>query len=224
MDKTFVALDGMTRQEVFGLLSDYPQIKNVKVGLELFLRYGRDFVKELSHKYQVQIFLDLKLHDIPTTVAKACATLEGLNIRFLTVHATGGAKMLELAQESISKAVANCEILAVTILTSHNEDDIEGIWGRTHKEALTSLLNEVAASSVRGIVCSGADLEIVKEFEEKASLNFTKVCPGIRLGSDHDDQVRVMTPQAAMDAGANFLVVGRPITKNPEVLRENLFP
>ena len=64
----------------------------------------------------------------------------------------------------------------------------------------------------------------VREFEEKASLNFTKVCPGIRLGRDHDDQVRVMTPQAAMDAGANFLVVGRPITKNPEVLRENLFP
>ncbi|EPZ50687.1 orotidine 5'-phosphate decarboxylase [Bacteriovorax sp. BAL6_X] len=224
MDKTFVALDGMNRQEVFDLLSAYPQIKNVKVGLELFLRYGREFVKELSQKYQVQIFLDLKLHDIPTTVAKACKTLDGLNIRFLTVHATGGAKMLELAKESISKTVANCEILAVTILTSHNNSDIKGIWGRTHKEALINLLNEVAASGVRGIVCSGADLDIVKSFEEKASLSFTKVCPGIRPGSDHDDQVRVMTPQAAMDAGADFLVVGRPITRNPEVLRQNLFP
>ncbi|MFG1494438.1 orotidine-5'-phosphate decarboxylase [Halobacteriovorax sp. ZH4_bin.1] len=223
MDKTFVALDGMNRQEVFDLLSAYPQIKNVKVGLELYLRYGQDFVKELTQKFEVQIFLDLKLHDIPTTVAKACAALEGLNIRFLTVHATGGRKMLDFAQESISKIIPNCEILAVTILTSHSEDEIPNIWGRSHKEALKSLLSEVAASSVRGIVCSGLDLEIVKDFEGN-TLSFTKVTPGIRLDNNHDDQVRVMTPDAAMKAGANYLVVGRPITKNPEVLRENLFP
>ncbi|POB14327.1 orotidine-5'-phosphate decarboxylase [Halobacteriovorax sp. DA5] len=224
MNKTFVALDGMNRQEVLDLLSQYPQIKNVKIGLELFLRYGRELVKEIKEKFKVQIFLDLKLHDIPTTVAKACNALEGLDIRFLTVHATGGAAMLSLAQESISKVIPGCEILAVTILTSHDQDDIQNIWGRSHKDALINLLQEVKASSVRGIVCSGLDLDIVNFFENESNLNFSKVCPGIRLDGDHDDQVRVMTPEAAIKAGANYLVVGRPITKNPEVLQENLFP
>lgn len=225
MNKTFVALDGMDRVEVTKLLSEYPEIKLIKVGLELYLQYGNDLIRDLAQNYQVEIFLDLKLHDIPTTVAKAIKGLKGLPIKFLTIHATGGTTMMAQALESAQTYIPECTLLAVTLLTSHSEEEIQSIWGRQKTLALEEILTMINKSGVSGLVCSGADLDIIKTFENRTNVAFTKVTPGIRLtGDSSDDQVRVMTPQDAIDNGASYLVVGRSITRAPENIRKKLFP
>lgn len=225
MNKTFVALDGMTRQEAIKLVTEYPQITHIKIGLELYLRYGTELIMEMAAIRDLKIFLDMKLHDIPTTVAKAIAGLKGLPISYLTVHATGGKEMLKMAQDSIEESISGCKLLAVTILTSHDENQIKSIWGRKKELALCALLDEINGTGVAGLVCSGEDLEVVLKYEESNKCKFIKVTPGIRLAGDSaNDQVRVMTPLQAIEHGSDFLVVGRSITKNPSVIKQNIFP
>lgn len=225
MQKTFVALDGMNKEEVFKLLEGFPQIKLVKVGLELYLRYGNDIVKEIASRFNIEIFLDLKLHDIPTTVAKSISALRNMPIKFLTIHASGGKEMLEAANISAKENLPDCQLLVVSILTSHENHTIEKIWGREYKESLIALLDEVRLSKSTGLVCSGQDLEIVKQYELQNNLKLIKVTPGIRLKDDKaNDQKRVMTPELAMKAGSDYLVVGRSITKRPESILEGVYP
>ncbi|WP_412473419.1 orotidine-5'-phosphate decarboxylase [Halobacteriovorax sp. YZS-1-1] len=225
MEKTFVALDNMDKDQVRQLLSDYPQIKKVKIGLELYLKYGNSIVNEIANDFNVEIFLDLKLHDIPSTVTKAISALKGLPISFLTIHASGGRKMLEAAYESAQVNLPNCQLLAVTILTSHTTREIKDIWGREYKESLNALLNEITKAQITGLVCSAQDLSIISAQENETNLSFTKVTPGIRLKNDEsDDQTRIMTPEDAIKAGSNFLVVGRSITKNPNSILEGHYP
>jgi len=178
-----------------------------KVGLEFFLKFGIAGLQQLRARRKFELFLDLKLHDIPNTVAGAIASVRQLAPRFLTVHASGGSKMVQ----SASQAAPDIEITAVTVLTSL--DDIElikmGINSSPLNFALALAKNSVSAGA-RAIVCSPLEVEAIRA---AVGDHITLITPGVRpADSELGDQSRVMLPKDAMAAGANFLVIGRPIT------------
>jgi orotidine-5'-phosphate decarboxylase len=182
-----------------------------KLGLEFFLKFGRDGVAAIQRETDAQIFLDLKLHDIPNTVGAATAQVAPLKPRFLTVHATGGAAMIKSAADN----APNTEITAVTILTSLSQEDMAqiGFEGTPQSRAI-ELAKMAVQSGARAIVCSPLEIAgIRRSIPSEISI----ITPGIRPKgtkgtSGSDDQKRVMDPKSAIAAGANFLVIGRPIT------------
>lgn len=181
-------------------------VGGIKLGLEFFMSNGRHGVMEM-HELGLPIFLDLKLHDIPNTVGKAIQSLRALDPAVLTVHASGGRAMLEDAKAA---APIDTKVVAVTMLTSLDDDDLRtiGVGGSAHDQVLR--LTELAMDAgVDGIVCSGAEVRAAHTVWPKGFF----VVPGVRpaLGAI-GDQKRVVTPRAALDAGASILVVGRPIT------------
>ncbi len=182
-------------------------VGGVKLGLEFFCAHGQAGVREMS-ALGLPVFLDLKLHDIPNTVAKAVRALAPLNPAILTVHASGGRAMMEDAKAS---APPGTKVVAVTMLTSLDATDLAatGVAGGAHDQVVR--LAELARDSgVDGIVCSGAEVAAAKAAWPKGFF----VVPGVRLPDDAiGDQKRVVTPRAAIDAGASILVVGRPITR-----------
>ena len=178
-----------------------------KVGLEFFLKFGVAGVQALRRVADFELFLDLKLHDIPNTVAGAVSAVSGLSPKFLTVHASGGAAM-------ISAAVAkgpNIAITAVTVLTSLNEEELIKMgMGGSPLELALSLAKNAVGSGARAIVCSPLEVGAIRQ---AVGDHIAIITPGVRpLDSESGDQNRVMTPQQAFSAGANYLVVGRPIT------------
>ncbi|HWU73726.1 MAG TPA: orotidine-5'-phosphate decarboxylase [Sphingomonas sp.] len=181
-------------------------VGGIKLGLEFFMANGRHGVMEM-HDLGLPIFLDLKLHDIPNTVGKAIQALRGLEPAVLTVHASGGRAMLEDAKAA---APSNTKVVAVTMLTSLDETDLRatGVTGSAHDQVLR--LTELAMDAgVDGIVCSGEEVRAAHKLWPKGFF----VVPGVRPANGAiGDQKRVVTPRAAMDAGASILVVGRPIT------------
>jgi len=186
-------------------------VGGIKLGLEFFMANGRHGVLEM-HELGLPIFLDLKLHDIPNTVGKAIQALRGLEPAVLTVHASGGRAMLEDAKAA---APSNTKVVAVTMLTSLDENDLRttGVGGSAHDQVLR--LTELAmAAGVDGIVCSGEEVKAAHKLWPKGFF----VVPGVRPANGASngffggDQKRVVTPRAALDAGASILVVGRPIT------------
>jgi orotidine-5'-phosphate decarboxylase len=181
-------------------------VGGIKLGLEFFMANGRHGVLEM-HELGLPIFLDLKLHDIPNTVGKAIQALRGLEPAVLTVHASGGRAMLEDAKAS---APSNTKVVAVTMLTSLDENDLRatGVDGSSHDQVLR--LTELAMDAgVDGIVCSGEEVRAAHKLWPKGFF----VVPGVRPANGAiGDQKRVVTPRAAVDAGASILVVGRPIT------------
>jgi orotidine-5'-phosphate decarboxylase len=180
-----------------------------KLGLEFYLSHGKSGVKEIQSRFSgIEIFLDLKLHDIPNTVAGACRSLADINPKFLTVHASGGSKMISAA----SSTLPNVEITAVTILTSLDQEQMIAMGLNENIETLTlSLAKNAVNSGARAIVSSPQEVSLLrKHLGEKVTL----ITPGVRpSGAERDDQERVMTPREAIDAGADFVVIGRPITK-----------
>ena len=181
-------------------------VGGIKLGLEFFCANGRAGVREMAD-LGLPIFLDLKLHDIPNTVAKAMQALRPLNPAIVTVHAAGGRAMLEDAKAA---APEGTKVVAVTVLTSLDDGDLAaaGVGDGAHAqvERLAALARE---AGVDGIVCSGAEVKAAR----KAWPGGFFVVPGVRPeGSATGDQKRMMTPRAALDAGASILVVGRPIT------------
>ena len=180
-----------------------------KLGLEFYLSHGKSGVKEIQSRFSgIEIFLDLKLHDIPNTVAGACRSLADINPKFLTVHASGGSKMISAA----SSTLPNVEITAVTILTSLDQKQMIAMGLSENIENLTlSLAKNAFNSGARAIVSSPQEVSLLrKHLGEKVTL----ITPGVRpSGAERDDQERVMTPREAIDAGADFVVIGRPITK-----------
>lgn len=181
----------------------------LKVGLELFVREGARATR-IGQDLGCRTFLDLKLHDIPETVDRAVANACQLGVSFLTVHASGGTKMLERAAERVAKEGSDLTILAVTVLTSLDSADLEalGVAGGT-AEHVRRLAQLAWAAGVRGFVCSTADVGGLREMLGPTA---TLVTPGIRMGAPGgDDQKRVGTPAAAITAGSSLLVVGRPI-------------
>lgn len=182
-------------------------VGGLKLGLEFFVANGANGVREMSH-FGLPIFLDLKLHDIPNTVAKAIQALGGLEPAILTVHASGGQAMLEDAKAA---APAGTKVVAVTMLTSLDDLDLAatGVQGRAHDHVLR--LTELAMrSGVDGIVCSGEEVQAAHQIWPKGFF----VVPGVRPADGTvGDQKRVVTPREALDRGASVLVVGRPITQ-----------
>lgn len=180
-----------------------------KLGLEFYLAHGKSGVKEIQSRFtDVEIFLDLKLHDIPNTVAGACRSVADIDPKFLTVHASGGSKMISAASSALPKV----EITAVTILTSLDQEQMLAMGLSENIENLTlSLAKNAVNSGARAIVSSPQEVSLLrKHLGEKVTL----ITPGVRpSGAERDDQERIMTPRQAIDAGADFVVIGRPITK-----------
>jgi orotidine-5'-phosphate decarboxylase len=182
-------------------------VGGLKLGLEFFCANGRHGIREMAD-LGLPIFLDLKLHDIPNTVAKAVQALRALEPTILTVHAAGGRSMMEDAKAA---APTGTKVVAVTVLTSLDGEDLRsiGVEGDTHGqvERLTALARE---AGLDGAVCSGAEVRAAR----KAWPDGFFVVPGVRPAGGHAaDQKRVVTPRAALDAGASVLVIGRPITQ-----------
>lgn len=179
-----------------------------KLGLEFFLKFGHDGIKAIQSETDKKIFLDLKLHDIPNTVAGATSQILSLRPRFLTVHATGGAAMISAA----ASAAPEIEITAVTILTSLSQEDMSQIgFNGTAQSRAVELAKLAVSSGARAIVCSPHEIAGIRAVVDN---EISIITPGIRPKSHRgsDDQKRVMDPKSALDAGANFLVIGRPIT------------
>ena len=188
-----------------------PHVSTVKIGLELYLRYGPDVVATIRGASGVRVFLDLKLHDIPATVAGAARTVARLRPEVLTVHASGGPDVIRAATE----AAPATKIAAVTLLTSLNEDQLGriGVTGNVHDTVLRLAVLAVEAGA-QGIVCSPREVSAVRD---EVGPGITLITPGVRpAGSAAYDQARVATPEEAVKAGSDLLVIGRPITGAPD--------
>jgi orotidine-5'-phosphate decarboxylase len=184
-----------------------PYVSTVKVGLELYCRYGPDAVATVRGGSGVDLFLDLKLHDIPATISGAVRAVSALRPAYLTVHAVGGAAMIRAAAE----AAPDICIAAVTVLTSLGEADLDalGLAGPSLDAARRLSVLAVGAGA-RALVCSPHEVAAVRA---EVGADIKLVTPGVRpAGTDAQDQARVATPRAALDAGADLLVIGRPIT------------
>jgi orotidine-5'-phosphate decarboxylase len=188
-----------------------PHVSALKIGLELYLRYGPEVVASVRGASGAQIFLDLKLHDIPATVAAAARAVARLRPALLTVHACAGAAAIRAAAESIPAA----RIVAVTVLTSLGEDDLArmGIAGPV-SGAVRRLAALAVEAGARGLVCSPHEVAAVRA---EVGGDIMLITPGVRpAGSDVNDQARVATPEEALRSGADLLVIGRPITSAPD--------
>ena len=176
----------------------------VKIGSVSFNSIGREIISYASKK-GFDIFLDLKLHDIPNTVQKSIEGLISLPIKMLTIHTSGGKDMMRAAMEAVSGN--DIKIFGVTVLTSLSNDDTNEIFKRATSEQVNAMLDMAGSAGIDGVVCSPHELELVSKRESLLSIT-----PGIRLQNSKDDQKRVMTPKEAIELGADYLVIGRPIT------------
>jgi len=215
-----VALDFPDAERAMTLVQTLDEkVRFYKVGSELFTAGGADVVQWLRDS-GCDVFLDLKFHDIPNTVAGAMRRVAQMGVRLATVHASGGLKMMEAAVEA---AGANCGVLAVTVLTSLNDAGLAEAWGRERVDVENEVLRlaELARSAgCHGIVCSGQEARAVSSRHGDA---LKLLVPGIRLpGDSPGDQARVVTPQEAVMAGATYLVLGRAVTaaKDPRAAME----
>ncbi len=182
-----------------------------KIGLQVIhAPWGGPRALEIARKYKAEVFWDAKLHDIPNTVAGAAASIASLNVEMFNVMAEAGPMAMVLAANN----AGNSLLLAVTILTSHDDQSCQLIYGASVKEKVTELAFDAYACGVDGLICSAKDLEFLSKYKELGGL--LKVTPGIRpLWSAPNDQKRITTPAQAIAAGATHLVIGRPITKPP---------
>ena len=204
--KLIVALDFDNADKALNFLNNLdPNKCLVKVGLELFISEGWKILDLISER-GFEIFLDLKLHDIPNTVAKSIKKISNFNVALTTVHLSGGISMLEAA----SSEKGNIKILGVSILTSLSQKEIFEITDTNFDVYFNNLISIASSTNVDGVVCSPNELDRLKNF------NKLKVVPGIRNDVSDDDQKRVMTSTEAYQKGADFIVVGRPITKSED--------
>jgi len=210
--KIIVALDYSDVSSAMNFVDSIdPMSCKLKVGKELFTRTGPEFVAKLVEK-NFDVFLDLKFHDIPNTVKGACHAAADLGVWMLNVHALGGRAMLQAALEGIDKSNHNPYLIAVTVLTSMDDSALAEIGINNSPEKQVSLLAELVRSAhLHGVVCSAQE---ASRLRVESGDSFLLVTPGIRPESaDIGDQKRVMTPIKAMEAGASYLVIGRPITQ-----------
>ena len=177
----------------------------IKVGSVSFNALGHQAISYASNK-GFKIFLDLKLHDIPNTVKKSIKGLVSLPIDMMTIHTSGGLEMMKAAKNAVDGT--GIKIFGVTALTSLSDEDTSLIFKRTAAEQVNTMLDLAEQAGIDGVVCSPHELSLVTKRESLLSIT-----PGIRLKDSNDDQNRVMTPKDALKQGANFLVIGRPITE-----------
>lgn len=223
-DQLIVALDvenfAAAKKNV-GKLS--PTVSFYKVGLRLFIKEGPPIIRWLKQK-KCKIFLDLKLHDIPNTVAQSIESIQSLGVDFVTVHASGGVEMMKGAVESARKSarrlkIKPVKILAVTVLTSMNSLKPFGISSSISDQVIR-LAGLAKQSGVDGVVCSPLEIKLVRK---KIGQSLKIITPGIRLSDDSsidsDDQKRIATPELALQDGADYLVVGRPILSSSDPIK-----
>ena len=181
----------------------------VKIGSVSFNSSGHELIFYAAEK-GFEIFLDLKLHDIPNTVKKSIEGLAVLPIKLLTIHASGGKDMMKAAMEGVSGS--DIKVFGVTALTSLSDNDTNEIYRRSATEQVNAMLDLAESACIDGVVCSPHELELVSKRESLLSIT-----PGIRLDESNDDQKRVMTPKQAIELGADYLVIGRPITESNNI-------
>ena len=188
-----------------------PELCRLKVGKELFTATGPSLLEQLM-KSGFEIFLDLKFHDIPNTTAQACKAAAGLGVWMINVHALGGRKMLEAAQIAVSGSARPPKLIAVTLLTSMNREDMLDLGiTATPEEMVLRLARMAQECGLDGVVCSALETSMLRQ---QCGNKFNLITPGIRpVEASLDDQSRVMTPEAALQAGSSYLVIGRPITR-----------
>ena len=211
--RVIVALDFSTSKEALAFTSRVnPKQCRVKVGFELFTSVGPEIVETLVKK-GFDVFLDLKYHDIPTTVAGACAAAARLGIWMINVHALGGRHMLLAAREAIDKTTSRPLLIGVTVLTSHSAQDLGELGIQEEPNQLVVRLARLTKETgLDGVVCSAQEASTLRSEHGET---FCLVTPGIRpTGSHVDDQVRILTPREAVQQGAHYLVIGRPITQS----------
>jgi orotidine-5'-phosphate decarboxylase len=210
--RIIVALDYADASNATQLVSQLdPALCKLKVGKELFTAAGPQFVETLVTK-GYDVFLDLKFHDIPNTVAKACQAASNLGVWMLNVHASGGSAMMQAALEGVNKSMYRPYLIAVTVLTSMNQASLHeiGIEASVENQVL-NLAKLTQLADLHGVVCSALEAQLLRRHLQD---NFLLVTPGIRPASASlDDQSRVLTPSQAIQMGANYLVIGRPITQ-----------
>ena len=194
-----------------------PALCRLKVGKELFTATGPKLIEQLQQR-GFEVFLDLKFHDIPNTAAQACKVAAALGVWMVNVHALGGRKMLEAAREAIASSARQPKLIAVTMLTSMAREDLADIGiDATPAEMVLRLATLARDSGLDGVVCSAQEAALLRR---QCGDEFCLVTPGIRPAqASPDDQSRVMTPRAALENGANYLVIGRPITKAADPLQ-----
>ena len=191
-----------------------PKLCRVKIGKELFVAAGPEAVARVQER-GFEVFLDLKFHDIPNTVAGACRSAARLGVWMMNVHASGGEAMMRAAREAVAAVARPPLLIAVTMLTSLDDAALARVgYSGTVLENVERLARLARACGLEGVVCSAQEAPVVR----KATCDdFVLVTPGIRLQGDaRDDQARVVTPSDAVRLGADYLVIGRPITGSPD--------
>ena len=202
--KLIIALDFANLDEVKKIIEHInPEQSMVKVGLQLYVSEGKRVLDYLTEK-GFEIFLDLKLHDIPNTVDRTVKEISNFNVTMTTIHLQGGRDMIEAALESSSKT----KIIGVSVLTSLNDKDMNEMHGSSFNDQFGRLMKLAESTKIDGIVCSPQEVKLVKKFFSKEIIT-----PGIRISSKVNDQKRVMTPKAAFKQGSDWLVIGRDLTK-----------
>jgi len=205
-----VALDVASVEACEKLLEQLdPALCRVKVGMELFTRAGPVAIDKI-HQHGFDVFLDLKYHDIPNTVASACRSAAELGVWMVNVHACGGTRMLQAARENVPSD-GRTRLIAVTVLTSMDAEDLQGVGvDVSPADQVMRLATQTHECKLDGVVCSAKEAASMRR---QFGADFLLVTPGVRpAGSDAGDQRRVVTPQQAIDAGSDYLVIGRPIT------------
>lgn len=218
--RTMVALDNMDEATLFNFLEELPrEFPLVKIGLEQYLAHGKELIVTVHERYQKRIFLDLKLHDIPNTVAKALTSLSDLPVDFVTVHLGGGRAMLEAVQKVREEKMKHVNILGVSFLTSLDQKDLQEVYGVSDSdEAFKRLFNLALETDTQGIVCSPFEVPLVQAVEEHHTRALIKVTPGVRFQDEISqgalgDQKRVLNPHEAFQKGSDYLVMGRSLTQ-----------
>ncbi|APR98901.1 orotidine-5'-phosphate decarboxylase [Wolbachia endosymbiont of Folsomia candida] len=212
MNPIICALDTQDLNKAVSLANTLrDKVGMVKLGLEFFTANGLFGVKEVA-KCNVPIFLDLKLHDIPNTVAKTVEVIKDLSVEMLTLHVNGGAKMLAEALNVVKDT--KIKLIGVTVLTSMGNEDLNELGIEREVKSQVILLAKLAKKiGLHGVVCSALEAQ---EVRKECGKDFNIVTPGVRIGSSNDDQKRIATPKEAVELGADYIVIGRPITQSDD--------
>ncbi|GLX76802.1 orotidine 5'-phosphate decarboxylase [Thalassotalea insulae] len=214
--KVVVALDFDSQADALAFVDKIqPSDCRLKVGKEMFTYFGPEFVKALVNR-GFDVFLDLKFHDIPNTVAKAVTAAAELGVWMVNVHASGGSEMMKKAKEALVPYGDKAPLLiAVTVLTSMGAEDLAGLGiTKSPAEQVKHLAQLAQQSGIDGVVCSAQEAQSLKQL---LGNDFKLITPGIRpAGASSDDQKRIMTPEQAIADGVDYLVIGRPITKSSD--------
>ena len=221
--KLIIALDYKNKELALAFVEQLsPKDCKLKVGFELFVVAGPDFVRQLVGR-GFDVFLDLKFHDIPNTVASACKSAADLGVWMMNVHASGGDKMMDAAKQALVESNSKAKLIAVTVLTSMDQTQLNAInIQESPKNQVKHLAKLTQQSGLDGVVCSAQEAQMLRQ---ELDPEFLLVTPGIRpIGADQGDQQRIMTPADAKSSGVNYIVVGRPITQsnNPRDVIERI--